>query len=153
MAQDRIVTARDVLRVNDAAAYHERIVGEQRRDRSRGWRALSAGLDVANIDAARAARSPLAPAVAYVNHGRWVADCPASGCGGAMLLLDGADFLCGTCFNVDAVGRPRAVSWPSDRAAIEAVLRVRPLPTQMNWRPGEKVESLAVENAILMGGE
>lgn len=96
-----------------------------------------------DIDAAAA------PAVAYVNEGRWVADCPTPGCGGAMALVRGAaGFLCGACLNVEAGYRYRPLSWPAAAviAGVEAALEARLLPGQANWR-GERVEDLEAENA------
>lgn len=84
-------------------------------------------------------------AIAYVNHGRWVADCP-SGCGGAMLLDPEIPFMCGECFNVELDGRWRQIEWPKERAAIEAVLERRRLGINRNWNPGESVADLQAEN-------
>lgn len=87
-----------------------------------------------------------APAVAYANHGRWVADCP-SGCGGAMLLEPGAPYLCGHCWNAEIGGRWRRVAWPRARRAIETLLLARPLAHTRNWQPGETLADLRAENA------
>ncbi len=82
--------------------------------------------------------------IAYVNQGRWVADCP-TGCGGAMLLEPGEPFMCGECFNEDIEGRWRRVVFPRQRRAIERLLELR-RPHNANWRPGETAEGLAQEN-------
>jgi len=85
----------------------------------------------------------LAPAVAYVNHGRLVADCPTDGCGGALLVHRTAGlFLCPYCL----VG-PRRIVTPRDLDAIEAMLGMRPVLTTRNWRPGETLADLRLENA------
>lgn len=155
MPQSFIVTAREGYHVLDEDALHERIVGEARPGRVRGWRLAENGLELRHVKGPRDTRGRQerpAPAVAYVNHGRWVADCPTAGCGGAMLVLNGGEFLCGTCFNAEIGGEYRPIVWPDDAAEIEALLVVRPLPVNMNWRPGETLAMLAAENDLLMGG-
>lgn len=81
---------------------------------------------------------------AYMNHGRWVADCPAEGCGFSALAGSHLD-----CPAHDVV----RVVWPTDleREEIEAELNLRPVDPLVgakhaNWRPGETVESLRAEN-------
>lgn len=74
---------------------------------------------------------------AYVNHGRWVADCP---CGGAELIREGQPLLCGSC------AHKREVVWPPDIEDIEAVLEQRKDRSTQNWQPNETVASLATEN-------
>lgn len=88
-----------------------------------------------------------APALAYVNHGRWVADCPTDFCGGAVPLLPGHPFLCGNCLNAECGFRYRLVEWPAERGHIEEILSERLLPETANWRPGEPTERLKAENA------
>jgi hypothetical protein len=73
---------------------------------------------------------------AYVNHGRWVADCP---CGGAELVTEDQPLLCGSC------GGIRPVVWPEDVEGIERALADRVRQDTQNWRPGESVEMLEVE--------
>lgn len=87
------------------------------------------------------------PAIAYVNHGRWVADCP-SGCGGAMLLDPELPFMCGECFNAELHGRWRLVDWPANRTEIESWLELRKLAHTANWSLGETIEQLREENRI-----
>lgn len=99
----------------------------------------SAVLPVGAVD--KAAR----PAIAYVNYGRWVADCPA-GCGAAMLVDPELPFLCGECFNEGIGGLWRLVKWPAERLAIETELELR-LARNAHWSPGETVAALRRENA------
>lgn len=84
-------------------------------------------------------------AFAYVNHGRWVADCPF-GCGGAELALDDR-FICRECLNAQASHRPIPLVWPApeDVSAIGAALGVRP-PANRNWALNESIGALLVEN-------
>jgi len=72
---------------------------------------------------------------AYVNHGRWVADCP---CNGAELVAPGELMVCGSC------GARNEVKFPANIDGIEGALEMRP-PTNQNWH-GESVESLVAEN-------
>lgn len=84
-------------------------------------------------------------AFAYVNWGRWVADCPL-GCGGAE--RPAAEwFVCRECGNDRANGERIPVAWPApeDIAAIEAALMVRPLQHR-HWNLNESIGALLVEN-------
>lgn len=85
--------------------------------------------------------------VAYVNHGRWLADCPLCNSG---IALD-AELPAALCFDCGAVFA--RVMWPTpeDKAAIEAALERRPRRAVQNWRPGEAVLSLLAENLEHMG--
>jgi hypothetical protein len=79
---------------------------------------------------------------AYVNHGRWVADCP---CGGGIACgPDSPDAVCYDCRT------ERNISFPSASriATATELLSARPLKHQ-NWRPdqGESVTELRAENA------
>lgn len=77
------------------------------------------------------------PVEAYVNHGRWVVDCP---CGGAELVTPGEDMLCGSC------GMSSPVSLPpfKTRNQIDGLLEKRP-PFNQNWR-GEDMAEVLGEN-------
>jgi hypothetical protein len=89
----------------------------------------------------------MAGVAAYVNHGRWVADCPSEGCGGALELAQLASFLCPACLNAGSGHQWQPVRWPPEQPDIEAVLGVRPLLSNRNWRPGESIADLERENA------
>lgn len=79
------------------------------------------------------------PVTAYVNDGRWVADCP---CGSGILLVPG--WALGTCFECGGIA---AIVWPSEKeiVAIDAALGERAKRSTMNWTPEESVESLQLE--------
>lgn len=80
--------------------------------------------------------------VAVVNHGRWVAECPAAECPEAHKVTPPADlFKCGNC------GATAAVTFPAGWPAISAVLALRPVPQTRNWTPPETVADLTAENA------
>lgn len=67
---------------------------------------------------------------AYVNHGRWVADCPRRGCTNARLLKErDATFHCNVCKLV------ASIEWPADADAIWEALERRPVPRTRNWYP------------------
>jgi hypothetical protein len=70
-----------------------------------------------------------AQARAYVNHGRWVADCP-TGCGSALQLDPGQEtFACVECHTISSV------DWPKDPDGIWDALSERPLKHNRNWFP------------------
>lgn len=88
---------------------------------------------------------------AYINHGRWIVDCPAR-CGSAMVVSEtDPRFLCVVC------GNPENDAWygvafPADKADIEAELLKRPArdgfqAASRNWSPTETVADLRRENA------
>lgn len=91
------------------------------------------------------ATAPDAAAIqAYVNNGRWIAECPD--CQNAQLACrTDKRFLCNECGNVVVGGLWRPVVWPLDLQGIESVLEKRPLENQ-NWVPGETVADLAADN-------
>lgn len=69
---------------------------------------------------------------AYVNFGRWIADCP-TGCGNAAGLQPGqGTFMCnppGGC------GFMTSVEWPNNANEIWEALEERPIPKTRNWFP------------------
>lgn len=95
--------------------------------------------------------------MAYINHGRWVADCPGcpSGSGAENVTLDDPVFMCLSCGNSLVGGKLRPVIFPDEeaRVKIEQALAQRPLPNR-NWFPDESREKLLLENhSIGIGGE
>lgn len=80
--------------------------------------------------------------VAYLNHGRWVADCT---CGGGLGVWDAAPTA--TCLDC---GRTWSIEWPhpNTRRAVEAALGLRSHREQLNWDPrrGETVQVLHEQN-------
>jgi hypothetical protein len=66
---------------------------------------------------------------AYVNFGRWIADCPTS-CGSAIQLQPGqAVFQCVECYFMTSV------EWPNDPDGIWEALGKRPANKHRNWFP------------------
>jgi hypothetical protein len=92
------------------------------------------------------------PVLAYVNHGRWVADCVDPLCGGALCVdREYPYYLCVTCGNARQDGAWLRVTFPEDADAIEALLLRRPArdgweATNRNWLPGTTLEELEAEN-------
>lgn len=88
-------------------------------------------------------------AIARVDHGRWIADCPF-GCGGAeMVSIDGSvGFFCCECRNASTGHVPIRVDIPDEAtcAQIDAYLSARPLPANRFWSPGETIRDLRREN-------
>lgn len=96
---------------------------------------------------------------AYVNHGRWIADCPID-CGGALALSPRqASFACPECHTISQV------EWPKDVDDIWEALLQRVAPRFRNWFPaghplalrancphGQTVAQLRDETAENQGG-
>lgn len=101
-------------------------------------------------------RNPTLPApenvsgelAAYVNHGRWIVECP-DGCRWAVVASAQAPFFfCGRCANAKNGGAWLRVVYPQDKATIEYQLLKRPREENRNWKPGERVSDLIRENAM-----
>lgn len=92
-----------------------------------------------------------APVQAYVNHGRWIAECPD--CNGAQIMSETERrFWCLSCGNAAINFAWRHVRLPRDRDDIESTLMLRPAARPdkaitRNWNAGETVEELEQENA------
>lgn len=81
---------------------------------------------------------------AYVNHGRWIADCPRPHCANAEKLQPRqGTFHCSNCKQV------ADVDWPADADEIWAVLEVRPVPQTRNWFPAN--HELALRSGTVHG--
>jgi hypothetical protein len=66
---------------------------------------------------------------AYVNWGRWIADCPI-GCGGALKLEPSQTaFACPECRTISQI------DWPRDADEIWHELEKRVIPKTRNWFP------------------
>ena len=86
---------------------------------------------------------------AFINHGRWLAQCPSCP-SSAYVSLDVPLFWCVECGQVDNPGYWYEVVLPAARAAIESVLLKRPLvrnvASHRNWVPEETLQMLRNEN-------
>jgi hypothetical protein len=99
---------------------------------------------------------------AYVNHGRWIADCPFPYCANAMALEPRQGmFQCGGQGGCQQLAE---VEWPADPDGIWEALSKRPVPGTRNWFPtghtialraslpnGQSVKQLDDETAKYMG--
>lgn len=96
-------------------------------------------------------------ALAYINHGRWVVDCP-SGDGGALVITKAEPFfMCPYCANEANGGRWYRIVIPPNAADIEAALLARPAirgweARHRNWHPGTLLQQLLDENLERLGG-
>lgn len=105
----------------------------------------------AQTPVAEALEAPLGPpeigVAAHVNHGRWLVECPTC-CGAQFALQEHPRFMCNYCANVAVEGLWRPVTWPTDRAKIEAALDARVLDDNKNWSPGDSVKELLADNVL-----
>ena len=93
-------------------------------------------------------------AVVFVSWGLWVAACPRDGCRGSEHFghvpgvtqwvggLTSFGFVCARCQLVCHS------QWPDNADDIWYVLTRRPIWETRNWKPGETLEDLIVENAL-----
>lgn len=111
--------------------------------RGNPWAFLARRADVRIPPTTHVSDTP--PLKARVNHNRWIVDCPD--CAGAEFVwLDKPLMMCAECFNVAVERKWRRVVLPNNVAAIETVLKARPIPHTRNWVPGETVSDLKREN-------
>ena len=89
---------------------------------------------------------------AYLNHGRWIADCPLQhekqACIGAECVTeDDKVFYCLSCGNAEIGGDFIKVKFPpaSDRDKFEQSLALRP-ESLRNWIPGETPRKIEKDN-------
>lgn len=68
-------------------------------------------------------------ALAYVNWGRWIADCPAD-CGGALKLAPRQ-----TLLSCEECGLFSPIEWPANADGITEALAQRGVPKTRNWFP------------------
>lgn len=85
------------------------------------------------------------PLVAFINHGRWLAECDlfserrSDVCKNAQYVdEDDPRFFCIACLNAEIGGQWRDVTWPVDSAVVEVPLEELPVQEQ-NWTPEEVV--------------
>lgn len=134
--------------MHDATSYAAKIGGPcASQDHGAEW--VHEMLGVASHAQLHVGLDPEAGIEAYVNHGRWIAECPD--CHGAQLACrTDPRFMCNECGNV-AVGKLwRPVIWPANAQGIENLLQGRPTANQ-NWYPDESKTGLAIENLMRMG--
>ncbi len=88
------------------------------------------------------------PIRVYVNHGRWIAECP--GCRGAQYASrTDRRFYCVDCLNAWNAGAWARTLWPDDAslAVIEDLLCRRHVENR-HWLPSESLAALELENHL-----
>lgn len=97
---------------------------------------------VADLNLAHATGKPIA---AEVNAGRWLWRCE---CGAANHVWMGGGNVCLECNNAETHGRPRIIVMPNpgQREQIEKLLLMRKDRRSRNWKPGETLMDLRLEN-------
>jgi hypothetical protein len=88
-------------------------------------------------------------AVARINHGRWIADCPFGCMGAEYVDLTNPEFFCCNCRNADVKNHLVPIDLPPIRRAnaIESLLMRRKIVNR-NWHPGESLKDLRDENVV-----
>lgn len=76
---------------------------------------------------------------AYVNHGRWIADCPDTRCGNAVAL----DPKQATYHCVGGCNLIADIVWPVDVDDITQALLERPHDVNRNWAPAGHRQAIA----------
>lgn len=96
-----------------------------------------------------------AHAVARIDWGRWLADCPAVPCAhpvtaeraaGAEYVAPGLPFMCQWCWNQNIEGRFREVDFPAEKKALEALMLHRPEVDMRSWNPSESLAQAQADN-------
>lgn len=88
-------------------------------------------------------------ALAEINHGRFIANCPF--CSGAEKVYpDDPIFFCAHCLMQKVEGQYIKVIFPDAKrmAQIEEILSKR-MPQNQNWHPGESLAQLKRENKLM----
>ena len=86
-------------------------------------------------------------AVARVDLGRWVADCPSPICWSAQeVSREDRRYFCPGCCNAYVHGAFVNVMWPEDEQEIERLLMARPYEMNRFWHPYDTIELLRKEN-------
>lgn len=112
---NRILTAKDYAKREGTRSVKERIRKKCTRANDKG-RVM---LDTPFVDEKPTGK----PVKAEINAGRWIARCE---CGGAEAVdPEEPIFYCFACGNFSTKGRPRAVTFPENREAIEAEILKR----------------------------
>lgn len=78
--------------------------------------------------------------VPAVNHSRWLAKCPF--CASSQHASEDGLFYCAICSNEAGGHRTIPLAFPVNAGEIASVLKIRPLPEQRNWNPGESIDDL-----------
>ena len=89
---------------------------------------------------------------AEANYGKWLANCPTEGCGGAIVVSSKTPFfMCPYCANFSNFGKWYEVKFPKEKKDIEKILLKRPAwdgfsASHRNWKANETLAMLVKEN-------
>ena len=81
---------------------------------------------------------------AFIGRSEWRVMCPL--CGSGLFGEPGLPFYCPSCLMQANDGFAMDVVYPENRAAIEEVLLLRPVPNTRNWYLDNTVENLLADN-------
>lgn len=118
--------------------------GADAREIRRRWRDFIEQNGAPERDDERSLEQTNEVVAAYINHGRWVADCP--NCNGGIAAWAENDACC--CLDC---GRVYHAVFPSTRKRdkVEAILLERPSGAYMNWNPDrESIADLKAESIL-----
>ena len=117
------------------------------------WVKLSKSSPMPTIERPPASGDGLETVAAYINEGRWVAECP-DGCGSAIVVSETDPiYIClSPPYLCPAEKEWFRVAFPRYKKSIEATLLKRPAKrpfyaSNRNWCPGESLQQLKAENA------
>ena len=93
---------------------------------------------------------------AFVNHGRWVVQCPECRLGWLVrpeaphLLIEATQMAdaVGIVHEACSCGATLTAQFPSERESIKATLAMRPRASQRNWTPDETWADLRIDNIV-----
>ena len=111
-----------------------------------GWRQFVAAVVKPGEKAPPAVALPANSIMAYINEGRWIAECPAGDGMAFCASFREPLFWCPLCGNAANGGQWLNVAFPPQKAAIERLLLLRPAVQNRNWVWPETVAGLAREN-------
>ena|SRR5688572_3137716 len=86
-------------------------------------------------------------ALVYVNHGRWVVECPREFCANAFTVSARQSIF--ECKGNGSCGMVATITWPANSDDLWEALMQRPVPATRNWFPVG--HELAVRFSLPMG--
>ena len=124
------------------------VIREHEHWQGMNWRQFVAAVVKPGEKAPPPIAVPVNSIMAYVNEGRWIAECP-SGDGMAFCVSSQQPiFWCPLCGNIANGGQWLTITFPPQKTAIERLLLFRPEGVNRNWVWPETVAGLRQENQI-----
>ena len=111
-----------------------------------GWRQFVAAVVKPGEYAPPKVMAPVNSIRAYVNEGRWIAECPLGDGYAFCVSFRNPVFWCPLCGNKLNGGQWWEINFPPAKTAIERLLLLRPAVANRNWKWPETVADLAREN-------